>query len=284
MKRGIKRFLSSNVFNFIGTGGGMGASYYSGPPGSAGFSSPVSTYASLIVVHNPLVYWEMNDAAAAEGASAVVGGEAFYASVQNEASAGYSTMVSSMSDTSWNFDGVNDRLEVLHPNIGELLEGSTALTLEMWAEMDVLNANDAVFVHYVGATQFGLGLNSATTANQLRFTARSRVNDLAQFITYTVPASALNRPLHLVCVANFPTDKMWMYVDGKLAIASTSKSFGLGAYAYVSTNPTGNDYIGGQPASNRWWNGRAGHIAIYGEALTSSRVFQHYQWGKGDLP
>jgi hypothetical protein len=284
MKRGIKRFLSSNVFNFIGTGGGMGASYYSGPPGSVNYSSPVSTYASLITFHDPLVYWEMNDVAAANGASAIVGGTNFYASVQNEASAGYSTLVSSMADTSWNFDGVNDRLEVLHPYIGEALEGSPGFTFEAWVEMDVLNANDAVFVHYLGNTQFGIGLGSGASANELRFTARSRVNDIGQVIAYSVPASALNRPLYVACVANFPSDKMWMYVDGKLAVASTSKSFGLNAYAYSSTDTTNNDYIGAQPASNRWWNGRAGHIAVYGTVLSSSRVFQHYQWGKGDLP
>jgi len=281
MSKRLKTMFGSQVFGFVGTGGGMGAAYFHNSPGSAGFSSPVSSFASYVALLEPSFWWKMNDASAAVYASETM--NAAHASIVAQASAGYSTMVDSTGDSSWNFDGVNDALVVREGQIGRVLNGAAAITIVQFLEMDVWNANDASFVTYVGddgTTRFGLNVD-CTTNNVIRFGARSQESDGLQTLTHTVSAGERNRPLMFTGIANFGTDTMAMFLDDVKVVASTAKTFGSTVYGYNSAGITFDDHIGAIPDSSRWGNLRVGHTMLFNRALSSTEVVQLYNRGKG---
>jgi len=279
MKRQLNSFFQSHVFSFIGTGGGMGAAYFHGSPGSAGASSPVSSYASYVLFLEPALYWPMNEPSAATSAVEVVLG--YNASVLAQASAGYSVLVSTTGDTSWNFDGINDALKIEEGRIGRNLNGADAVTLLMWLELDLLNTNDSPFVTYIGhdsVSRFGLSFDCQST-NVLRFGARSRTADGLQTIQHTTSTGERNAPLMVVGIANYATDRMAMFFNAEKVVASTAVTFGSSVYSYASAGLVTDDYIGAQPNSSRWMNGRAGHVALFTRALTSTEVRNLYYYG-----
>jgi hypothetical protein len=279
IKKPFTSILSSNVFSFVGAGAMMGGSFFEGQPGSATAPEPNSAYASLIASHSPSFYWELNEATAVTSAVPTIG--SVNGSAVGAASAGASTLVSATADASWRFNGTNSALDLGRHNLGPVLNGASAITIEAWVQSDSLGADDAVFVTYVGddgTTQFGVALDN-TASNTLRLSGRSKLSDTLQSITHTISAGAQTSTLHVIGVLNYATDSMSMWVNGATAVVSTAKTFASTAYSYASAGVSQNDHIGAIPGSSRWWNGKIGHVAVYTTALSASAIVDHYNAG-----
>lgn len=92
------------------------------------------------------------------------------------------------------------------------------------------------------------------------------------------PISGANVWVHLVVTYDDTTKSLSMYTNGVLAEAVTATA-GANGFAYVpNQNLSGNDpfTVGARSTLNFTWPGQAAQSAIYGTALSSTRVSAHY--------
>ncbi|MEM7220843.1 MAG: cadherin domain-containing protein [Pseudomonadota bacterium] len=228
-------------------------------------------YVSLLSSYGPLSYWRLGEPS---GSSAADSGSLANAGSINGATLGAAGAIAGDSNTSAQFDGVDDYIEIAHDPAYELAAG----TVQLWFNQDddsgsqSLISKDATGTsdgHFdVRITDGDLILRLQTDTGQIQLRADDVVSQ--------------NEWYHLA--VSFDSNGARLYLNGELVLSTTGHTIGL------SDNPepwaigmsTISSAAGSVLPGNRHFSGTIDEVAIFGQALNANQIRDLYGAGTSD--
>ena len=278
INRQVGQWFGSNIFRFVGSGGMMGASNFTGQPNeapSAGAASAVTQYASLVVNDNPVGYWRLDELYGLEAYDVMRNYPATY---DNGVVKGKTALIAETDTFAANFDGTDDNVNTASsasPSPGN------EFTLETWAFASSDNRGACLIVaQYVSANApipYALGLSHTTGASPTD--RRLTVGHFTGAGSWVEARDAYDFPLGrtIHAVGTKDASGLNVYMNGvKVASSATTASV-----VVAGSSPT---FIGRRfdtGATNDFFDGTLDEAAIYDKALTEAEIRKHYAAGLG---
>jgi hypothetical protein len=166
------------------------------------------------------------------------------------------------------FDGVDDYVDLGIKTLGNILNGTSGITISSWIKISNLTSERAIFF---------MGINGTSTLatiqvfnNSLRIGGRSVSSDSFQNTTYDYTQT--NIWIYITGILNYGTSKLIIYVNGS-QVQESSATFNSTTLS-VGT-PTIVDSIGGYNNS-LFYSGNVSQTVVYNRALSAQEVLQNY--------
>jgi hypothetical protein len=166
------------------------------------------------------------------------------------------------------FDGVDDYVDLGIKTLGNILNGTSGITISSWIKISNLTSERAIFF---------MGINGVSTLatiqvfnNSLRIGGRSVSSDSFQNTTYDYTQT--NIWVYITGILNYGTSKLIIYVNGS-QVQESSATFNSTTLS-VGT-PTIVDSIGGY-SNSLFYSGNISQTVVYNRALSAQEVLQNY--------
>jgi hypothetical protein len=160
--------------------------------------------------------------------------------------------------------------------LGPLIDGSSAVTFEAWIKNSIVpeGSTQRIFSTRITGVTAGIDINLSALGDigQIKANGRS-VYPGDTYTGATASLATVNQWAHIVCIYNYASDNIKIYIDGSLA-ATQAMNFASDVYVYGS--PTQRDQIGRSPDESLAYRGWLDEVAIYDKALSEDRIIQHY--------
>ncbi|MEK6277143.1 MAG: LamG-like jellyroll fold domain-containing protein [Actinomycetota bacterium] len=220
---------------------------------------PTSAYRAAVVADNPVSYWRLGEAS---GTNAVDEKSANAGTYVNAPTLGAASLLSSeATNKAVGFDGTNDHVRVTN---SASLNLTSPVTLEAWIKPTALPTAGNFKSVVTKAESYSLQFNGP----KLEFTIiQSGVRKRLQ-----APTGAIQTGVAYHVVGTYDGTTQRLYINGS-QVASAPLSGG----ASTSSN---NVFIGSWSSSSEFFSGVIDEVAIYGWALSASRVLAHYDSSK----
>ncbi|SRR6266480_950260 len=216
----------------------------------------MSHYSSTVLADSPIRYYRLNESSGTNIVDS--GSQAHNGTLNGGVTLSQAGLIFADSDTSMLFNGTTGYISL--PTTS-LPTSAGAWTLEAWVKMpSSLPANFPVPLH------MGTSTGGASNATSLVYNAGTVSLGDGQNFLITGGTLVANGVYHLVGTYDGTTAKL--YING-VSIGSTTHTYTV---AY------GVSYIGNDDSSD-FWNGIIDEAAIYSTALSSTRVFAHWNAG-----
>ncbi|AQQ72373.1 hypothetical protein SMSP2_02756 [Limihaloglobus sulfuriphilus] len=244
-------------------------------------SALLADYAAIVESDGPVAWWRFNDYRYKDGFPAHEStGNIKNSTFQNDVMTAEAGVGGKCGWFNGNLAGVD-----LANELGPLIDSSSCVTFEAWLRCAVLpdsNLIQRIFATRIDGGKAGIdvGLYSySDSQSQLRVAARSSAAD-----SYTYASAAFTTPekwVHLVCVIDYPSDMVRIYLDGSLA-SETALQFSSDVYDYGTPTQTGQ--IGRAPDFDVPYRGYLDEVAVYDKALSPERIQAHFNAGNPQEP
>lgn len=177
------------------------------------------------------------------------------------------TLVSSIGNSSWSFDGVNDRIII---NSTSSLNPET-ITLQAWVNLKILETSVYPVVisksGTLGSGQYGLWLwRGGLSQNGVGFRINKTDASITTISTYIDNNTIINEWILLTGTFDGQTMKIYYNDEEK-------SSLSIGLYSIATTD---DDLIIGDDGQNRFFNGFINSVSIYNRALSQNEVSTIY--------
>lgn len=235
-----------------------------------GLSNAFAGYADQVASDKPVAWWRLDEGRykdnlpatdkMAHVTGAVFAGDAMIAAAGIDGGCGW-------------FNGNQAGID-LGNDLGPLLDGSSAITVEAWIRNSCLSGIQRIFATRIheGRAGIDVGLySSGDTPSTLNVGARSTVED--SYLTVSTDFSTVNQWVHMACIVNYAQDTISIYLNGTQAL-SRSVNFSRPSYQY-GDKPTQHDQIGRTPDNEKHFRGWIDELAVYNKALTPSQIQSH---------
>jgi hypothetical protein len=179
-----------------------------------------------------------------------------------------------------NYDGSDDYIGFNYA-LGTALNGAAGMTFSAWIKNDDLPASSqtrTIFCTRVKEASAGF-LVELEYENLLAVGARSVSTD--SFQNKTIAFLTTGQYKHIVGVADFPNDKILIYVDGELELEE-AVTFGNTAYTRDASQDH-DDMLGSADAANRYFNGIIDEARVSNTIRTAAWIKAEYNSGSGTL-
>ena len=238
---------------------------------------PAVTYPANVVADKPLAYYRLNESSGTTAFDYVGGLNATYTNVSLGQS-GYSS--SDPSETSVAFGPMTNSFAGWVPsylNFGAPAGTNSAFSVEAWVNGGTsAQSDDAGLVtlgYGNGGEQFNLDLGASDPKHNYRFFVRTAAGTV-------VAVNGTNAPTdgnwhHVVAVCDQPHSNIFLYVDGVLE-GKNSISATAGILKSSIPMSIGSRQSGFGTAYDNQLTGNMDDVAIYGYALSSAQVANHY--------
>jgi hypothetical protein len=212
-----------------------------------------SRYRAQVMADQPNAYWRLGESSGTQAASETQTNAGTYL---NGVALGTAGAVPPDSNKAASFDGVNDNVRMTNATN---LNPSTALSLEAWVKPSSQPAANSTIVRK--ATQY---LLRTTSTGVVAF----RIYKAGAAIELSTASGALSAGSWHHVVATWDGAVMAIYVDGKLR----------GTRALSGPADAGTDalHLGASYGSYDFYAGGLDDVAVYGSALSQSRVEAHF--------
>lgn len=213
-----------------------------------------ATYRNAILTDAPIAYWEMDETAGAATAADAAGTpqNGTYQSVTLGQASAFPNL-----GTCGQFNGSTSRVAIAANAAFEL--GTGDFSVELWAKTPVTARGDAF--NYKNANDFGIFLNQSGTGS------------IGGWHNGGLPSwtGTVNEWYHIVFTRSSGTIRL--YVNGvERGSAADAQSFSANAQMFIGANHSGAPaYTPAIP-----FNGWIDEVAVYGSALSSARVLDHF--------
>lgn len=211
-------------------------------------------YRNTVLADNPVAYWEMDEAAGATLAADSAGTP--QAGNYENVTLGQASAFANLGSCG-QFNGSTSRVQVAADAAFNL--GTGDFTVEAWAKTPVTGRGD--IFNYKNSTDFGILLNNSAAG-----TIETYLNGFLP--SYTAAVGAW---YHIVLTRGSGMARL--YVNGvERGSAAATSSFSANAPVFIGANHTGApNYTITVP-----FNGWIDEVAVYGTALSATRVLDHY--------
>jgi hypothetical protein len=223
-------------------------------------TSAVSSYQSAVLADNPVSYWRLGELSGTTAADSVDGNPG---TIKGGVTLGATGALVGDSDTAMTFNGSYAYIKVAD-NANLNITGD--FTLEAWAKLASLDGVSRAVVHKGGTSGYGTWQYrlSVTSGNVWRGTVYIGGS------SYTVTDSGtptLNGWDYLVLTRNGST--LTLYVNGVSVATGTANGALNTSTGILAIGRTGS-------SSSHYFDGSIDEVAIYGTALSASRILAHY--------
>lgn len=211
-----------------------------------------NNYAAEVLADSPLAYWRLGEASGTTAADSTSNGRN---GTYNGPTLGVPGAIGD-GNTAASFDGTNDNVTV--PSTG--LDAGNVFSVEAWVKGSKSTGDRTIVSRWHGAStqRWVVGVNSATGI----VTVFVRTSGYPS-VSHTT--DVLDGAWHHVAFVRTGTQQV-LYVDKVAASMSDSGTVQAGA----------NLAIGSKVDNSEWWAGQVDEVAVYGTALSSTRVAAHY--------
>jgi hypothetical protein len=277
INRQVGQWFGSNIFRFVGSGGMMGASNFTGQPNEAPSAGAPSTaaeglYANAVLDAAPVAYWRLTELYGYQSYDVMRAHDGTY---EKGVVQGKTGLISEDEEYAAAFDGVSAIVAIASaPELGN------EHTVECWVNCSSSVSNAGILSEeYVGGANpicYSLGINQTTggggTATLMQggyYTG----SDWEQ-AEYGQPFP-LNKILHTLYVKDASNIRLYM------------NAIEVGATTTTASAPvtSGDQLRIGQRhdtgASFDFFHGIIDEVALYGKALTEAEIREHYAIGIG---
>ena len=227
-----------------------------------------TSYQSTVLADSPIAYWRLGETSGTKTADSA---GTFSGSIIGGMTLGIAGALAGDTNTAMRFDGKSAYVSVPDNNA---LDVTGDFTVEAWAKPTALSGIGGAIVHKGGATgypvwQYRLSITSGNKWRGTVFVGNSN-------ITVTDPSTPSTTSwTYLVMTKAGST--LTLYVNG-VAVATTT----ISGTVNTSTGILAIGRTGG--SSTDYFNGGIDEVAVYGTALTASRVQAHYNAGMTVAP
>jgi len=260
----------SNALGFyIGTG-------TSEPARTSMWLQPLGTgvpaYSDTVLADTPLAYWRMGDTSGTTAADS--SGNTRPGTYYNSPTLNAPPCIVGDADKAVDFDGTNDHMRI--PYGTWMTATPTAFTVEAWITTDTVSGiGNIVERDTLGSRAFQLRRNGSQI--ELLSWQPNGAGPIGIALT-PVGSVVVGQALHVV--ARWDTTTVKIYLNG--AEVSTATPGQAGVYAGNAEMVVGASNGGSNVGpSFQFFDGRIDEVAIYGTALSATRINQHYLVGRG---
>jgi hypothetical protein len=228
-------------------------------------------YESRVKEKSPVAYWKLDETTGATAVEEISGNDGTYTNTPTLNQTSLITTGSSVDFTSsssqWIDLGTTKK-------IGNLLDGSSAITIEAWINYE----SDGAYIFFtpINNGQTGITFNFAS-GGLLNVNTRPESSDSLQATTTTI---SINTTYHVVAIIDYANDIEQLYVDGILKAESTGLGWTATTYTVGSNDGTKEGIGAYAPTPSDFANGLLDEVAIYNYPLTEVQIRENYFAGK----
>ncbi len=238
-------------------------------------------YAAQVQSDAPVAWWRFDDFSYKDGLTATEAtGSINAATYQGDAM----TVAAGIGARCGWFNGNKAGVDI-GATLGTLIDQSSAVTVEMWLKNSYLHEgfpSQRLFATRINGGQAGIDISLAVyTGGQgyISVGVRSIASD--PYMTIKSNFLAYNQWAHLVCVIDYPSDSIKVYINGALA---HQEQVDFASSVYVFGTPTQADQIGRSPLLDAPYRGYLDEVAVYNKALTLEQIQTHHALGNPAPP
>ncbi|MCP3976661.1 MAG: hypothetical protein GY720_19415 [bacterium] len=252
------------------------ATVYATPVNVTVISAPGTDYGDTVVNDGATVFWRLGESAGTTAVDEIGGNDATYIGSPGLGA----TAVIASANTSVDFDGVDDRINIT--NSAEINQGGPyqTKTIELWFNADDVT-NRQVLMEQGSIAR---GLNIYLDGGRLYAGAYNTNNaggDTPWGPIFVSTPVATDTIYHAVMVIDQPTDTLSLYVNGALAASAPGVGdlHNHGLAAIGGQRGWARFHTGAQNGDLNYFDGTLDEVAVYATALSGGTVATHYAVG-----
>ena len=240
------------------------------------FTPPATDYRQTVLNDGANVYWRLDESSGTTAVDATGGNDATYVGGPALGAAGIITGTNASVD----FDGVDDRVNIV--NAPEVNQGGpyTTKTIELWFNADSVSGRQVLLEQ----GSISRGLNIYVGGGKLRagmYNTNDQGGDTPWGPLWLETDISAGTDYHVVLVMDKPSGTLSLYVNGALADSATGVGdlYNHGLSAIGGQRGWARYHTGAQNGDMNYFSGRIDEVAMYPSALTATQVAAHYAAG-----